>query len=370
MLAQYFDKKSVTDLNFATGAKITGKVSVIDHFLDTFTPHTDYGDWFDRDECGTITDISKWNGMIDWQKMWSKVDGVVARSGYGGITDERFDIVVVPGFSMPEAQGKYRALYHYMNTGVSVSNHLNVIRRCIDKLGGVHAFWCDAEAAYNDTSSPDFRGNTLGIMQVIKEEYPEINVGVYTNAGGWEMLGSPVHWLKEYLFWYARYPHSYVRYPKPPAGLKVSDIYMWQYSAGGNGRGPEFGGASPDMDISVTRDPRAEFLLENLDQGEIVVPDNKLDQLKAEQAAMMASVKSHSDKMIEIAMDAPEVMYEAVTTDVLKVRIGPGIEYAQIATLPSGTPVEVFAEKPGGDYVWAKISPSDEQWVANQWLAR
>jgi len=380
-----------SDLNFDSGAKITGEIPTIDKIIttpilggltlaDIFSSKSVPSEWFDREACGDIVDISKWNGDIIWPRMWQRSDGVIGRCGYGLVTDQRFTNSTVPGFKIDASEGKYKAIYHYMNTGVSVSNQIYQVLTSLDALDeDVHAFWSDVEHAYNDSSSPNFRNFPEQIMRAVRQERPELKIGLYTNYPGFVDMGSPVELMEEFLFWYAWYPfsHELSHPPKAPPGLEISDIYMWQYWADGNGMGSYYGCASNSIDMNVTRDQTAEFLYENLHQhneeGEVTVPvEDKLAQLQNEQALLLTATKAHTDKMIEISVDISEsgVLYEAVTTAPLNVRTGPGAMYPKVDTLVLGTEVEVFEEKPGGTYTWAKISLSEEKWVATNWLAK
>lgn len=243
----------------------------------------------------------------------------------------------------------------------------------------VHAFWSDIEGYYNDTSSPLFKSNPLAIMRAVRSEFPQLKVGFYTNQNGWNAMGQPVEWLQEFLFWYAWYPYNpMLRYPAPPSGLSIADIYLWQYWADGNNQGDYYGAEGAHMDINCSRDQLSEVLIENLydhDNGGIIMPDpNKELQLRNEQELLISGVQASSDKMIDIALsiETPPVitepLYKAKVTSALKVRTGAGTGYPQVDTLAAGEQVEVWEEKVGGAYTWAKIG--DSRWVATNWLAR
>lgn len=96
-------------------------------------------------------------------------------------------------------------------------------------------------------------------------------------------------------------------------------------------------------------------------------------QLRNEQELLLGSVKMHSDNMIDIAMDIePEPvllpMYQATVTAPLSVRTGPSTGYNKVETLPQGSDVTVWVESQGVNYLWAKISLTEELWVATNWL--
>lgn len=370
-----------TDLNFETGAKITGQVSLANQIRDIFIPAQGEDTWFDREASGHIVDVSKWNGQINWAKLWNNADGAVVRMGYGAVKDERWQqnkAGLISG--NPE---KYKALYHFMNTGVDLQQQIDLVLSKIDLIADViHAFWEDAESAYNDATSAAFKGNTLAIMRAVRSAFPHLKVGVYTNNPGWISLGQPKDWLQEFLFWYARYPYNpLTRYPTPPAGLTVGDIYMWQYWADGNQQGSIYGAEARDIDINCTRDQLGEFLLENLhdhdEDGEIVMPDPEKElQMRNEQELLLAAVQKHSDNIIDIALNIesepePEPLYQAeVTYDFLNVRSGPNTGYPKVKQLQSGDVVSVWKEQVGGAYTWAKISDSEDLWCATNWLKK
>lgn len=379
-----------SDLNFDSGAKVTGEISILEKIyslpvLAGFTgrdlSETDDVDWFDREGSAEIVDVSKWNGDIDWRKMWNATDGIISRLGYGTIMDQRFLDSVVPGYTCGSSAEKYKAVYHYMNTiPGSVSNQIDLVLRALDLLGdNVHAFWSDAEAAYNDVSSAEYYNNPLAIMRAVRAERPDLSVGFYTNYEGWKNLGYPKDWLDEFLFWYAWYPYNFTRYPNPPLGLTLADIYMWQNSADGNGLGEYYGCESGSIDVNTSRDQTAEFLHENMsdyEEGEIIVPDSKKRlQLENERALMMGYVEKHSAAMVEIAMGIeeeevePKLLFAAtVSASSLNKREGPGVDYDKVGSLPYGSYVEVFALSQGTDFEWAKLS--DGSWVASKFLAK
>ncbi|MEA1999644.1 MAG: GH25 family lysozyme [Euryarchaeota archaeon] len=257
------------DLNFETGGKLTGKVSHWERLLalSIQTPASAEADWFDKDLCASLVDLSKWNGDVNWSKLWGKTHGVIYRLGYGAVQDKRFADVAIPGFANAPDE-RYCALYHYMNTGVSKQAQSDLVLESITKMGGrVNAFWVDIEAAYNEESAGSYFSNPKAIMDAVRAEYPSMPVGFYTNGRGWNALnklGNPKDWLEQYLFWYAWYPYNPTRYPKPPSGLGLNDIYVWQYLADGNGLGYEYGVSSFSVDINVTRDNIDKFLEDNV----------------------------------------------------------------------------------------------------------
>ena len=380
----------VSDLDFSTGAKIGGEISVIENAIESvkqslgiFASGTPEAEWFDREASANIVDISKWNGDIFWPRLWERSDGCIGRLGYGAVTDQRYLNSTVPGFQIETEDPKYKGLYHYMNTGVNLQAQIDSVLKNIDILANtddVHAFWSDIEGFYNDQTSPLYRSNPLAIMRAVRQEFPHLKVGFYTNKSSWIALGMPKEWLQEFLFWFAWYPYdSNLRFPSPPQGLTIADIYLWQYWADGNYQGSVYGADGAHMDINCSRDQLAEVLLENLPEynegGEIIMPDpNKELQMRNEQEILLANVKASSDKIIQIAMSIetptpePEPLYEAKVTSALKVRTGPGTGYPQIDTLAAGTKVSVWKEQDGSGYTWAKIESG--KWVATNWLIK
>ena len=381
-----------SDLNFESGTKIGGQISVVENaiavaqqILNPFDPTTPEADWFDREASANVVDVSKWNGDIFWDRLWEKADGCIGRLGYGAIRDQRFNDNIMPGL-LAGGEDKYKALYHYMNTGVNLRMQIDVILEAIQDIGvdNIHAFWTDVEGYYNDMSSPDFYNNPLAIMRAVRSEYPELLIGFYTNRNGWNALsalGNPKPWLQEFLFWYAWYPFNpQLRYPSPPPGLTMADIYLWQYWCGGNNMGDYYGADGAHIDMNVSRDQLAEFLIENLHNydggGGIIMPDpNKELQMRNEQELLLAATKKHSDNIINIALSIetpvdPEALYEATVTSALKVRTGPGTGYPQVDTLVAGEVVSVWKEQDGSGYTWAKISETEALWVATNWLRK
>lgn len=389
------------DLNFETGAKLTGEISTWEKIANLpilQSSDTERDDWFSREVGAVITDISKHNGVINWRRMWEQADGVIARLGYGSVRDPKFNNSTVPGFKSSAAENKYRGLYHYMNTGVSVSNQINLILSAIDDLdGNIQSFWTDVERGYNEPTSSAFFANPLKIMRAVRQEYPHITVGFYTNKASYNILnglGNVHGWLDEFLFWYAWYPYGFTKYPSPPRGVSLGDIYLWQYSADGNGQGGNYGAQAPDMDINVSRDSAKELLSEYFDYEQEESPVT--DQLKAQimnEAKMYEAAIDDTHEAIERNMNALRTIASQHTENIeamlgqmnaptveplysgtvivpeLNVRSGPGTHNFKVDKLYEDQIVTIWEEVQGSQYKWGKISETEDLWVAVLYIA-
>ena len=274
-------KRILQDIKFRTGGKLTGTINSFEKMLTSSIQLVHNQElWFDKTIGATLVDLSKWNGDVDWSRLWQKVHGVVYRLGYGSVQDSRFLDVAVPGFR-DAPDDRYCALYQYMSTGAEKQSQIDLILESINKMNGrVNAFWIDIESAYNETTADAYYSSPNAIMAAVKKEYPTMPVGFYTNRRGWldlKKLGDVNEWLKKYLFWLAWYPYKDTKYPTPPTGLGLSDIYMWQYSAGGNGKGAEYGVESSAIDLNITRDDKDKFLEDNV-TGEVIQPPPVIDE--------------------------------------------------------------------------------------------
>ncbi len=388
-----------SDLNFEAGGKLTGKLSPWEKMINlpllqsTLTAEEN---WFSRDVGARVVDLSKHNGVVNWPILLDGVDGVIYRLGYGSVMDERFKSVCLSGFTSKSADHKYKAVYHYMNTGVTVQAQVDLVLNTIDLLDGqVHAFWEDIEGAYNEMTSSAFYSNPLRIMREVRREFPEISVGFYTNGAGWHALGRPRDWLEEFLFWYAWYPYQSTRYPGLQDEMKLEDIYLWQYSADGNKRGGEFGVQSRDIDVNVTRDSAEEFLSEygiEVEEEEDVseLKDLKLrltNEIELQEAAvdeahetiedtlitLRSQHKNHRDIMISLLDEItecagepdPEPLYQkSVSVNTLNVRNGPGVNYSKVGELTLNDIIDVWEERYADGYTWGRISATEDIWCA------
>jgi len=71
----------------------------------------------------------------------------------------------------------------------------------------------------------------------------------YTSQGWWDPHVLPASFWKKYPLHVANYTTAAV----PLIPRDWTDWAIWQWSAGGNRRGPEFGATSPDIDLNRMR---------------------------------------------------------------------------------------------------------------------
>jgi hypothetical protein len=278
-----------------------------------------------------------------------------------------------------------------MNTGVSASNQIGLVRRGIDAVeGDLHGFWSDVERAYNDVESPAYRENPILIMRAVRERRPElVDIGFYTNWRGWNDLGQPGHWLDNFKFWYAWYPLVPQAVPVTPPGLTLEDVFLWQYSAIDNRLGAEYGVSSRDLDQNVSRISREDFLMRLQKPPEpvdiraeksrlleaIIDYADAVDNLPDEHAdgvlVLRRELQRHLQAAEAIVGSEPAPLYRAVVTENgLRIRSMPGLHGSIINHALAGDTYEVWEEAQGEEYTWARIKRNKQQWVASDWLKK
>jgi hypothetical protein len=156
---------------------------------------------------------------------------------------------------------------------------------------------------------------------------------MYTRSTWWRVNVLPRAEWAQYPLWIAMY-NTAISHPwtGQPAGYHPRDWErwsLWQYSADGNGRGPEFGGGSTSMDLSRFNGTPAEFQTwMGLDASEPTPKPGVVD-------------------------DAGERM--RVIVDVLNVRDAPSTSGSKIMALRRGDVVEILARP----VVWCKVRLSN-----------
>ena len=200
-----------------------------------------------------FVDISGWQWPIDASKMASKVDTVWVRCS---IRTAGGDQYWWPFQHALRDRGAKVNAYAVWDSRYSGQGHWqNLKKRLLEcPVGDRHHFEIaiDVEDNVRRTSAQ------LDQLRILVEESSMWNgrpSWIYTSPGLWNYWANhgAVGWANNYPLWVADYePLSVARgFPDIPSDWE--DYGAWQYSADGNGRGPEFGTLyhSDSIDLNV-----------------------------------------------------------------------------------------------------------------------
>lgn len=180
------------------------------------------------------TDISKWQGNIDFIKMKQEgITFVIIRAGYGETQDKMFDTYINNALRTGTSVGVYWFIYAKNKTDIIKNAHKfhQVIETYKDKITcGVWADWeCDS----------DKKAGFLTVKQrsEMVGEFCKIMIGYGYDTGIYANMDYIQNKFTSELV--AAYPLWYARYGKKigSAGYKGKDghPYIWQYSSKGTG---------------------------------------------------------------------------------------------------------------------------------------
>lgn len=192
------------------------------------------------------TDISKWQGAIDFVKMKQMgVEFIVIRAGYGETEDKMFTAYINAALMVGLAVGVY--WFIYANDSASAKKNADkleqVIRPYKDKITcGVWADWeydSDKRAGALTVAQ---RSNLVDAFCKTVESYG-YEVGIYANPDYIQNKFTS-ELIAKYPLWYARYGKEMDTAAYKGKGGRP---YMWQYSRKGVGK--DYGASSEDIDL-------------------------------------------------------------------------------------------------------------------------
>ena len=213
-------------------------------------------------------DVSKWQGAMNWQKTKSAgAHFAFIRAGYSGsdgganVTDERFEENVTGADSVGLPLGYYWYFRPNYDVNAQADYFCNLIKDKPRKLPLV----MDLEASGN-LSPPDVTSRAGDFALRINENVNELPM-LYSRAYWLNDNTVPDDLLKLLELWIARYTSkgkpwgNLLPWPDSPK-VKPRDYdtwVFWQWSADGNGRGPEFGASSKSIDLNYFNGDLAAF---------------------------------------------------------------------------------------------------------------
>ena len=192
------------------------------------------------------TDISKWQGNVDFVKMKQEgITFVIIRTGYGETQDKMFNIYINNALRAGISVGVYWFIYATNKTDIIKNAHKfhQVIQTYKDKI--TCGVWADWE--YDSDKKAGFL--TMKQRSEMVGEFCKIMIGYGYDTGIYANMDYIQNKFTSELV--AAYPLWYARYGKKigSAGYKGKDghPYIWQYSS--KGIGGLYGAQSKYIDL-------------------------------------------------------------------------------------------------------------------------
>jgi lysozyme len=203
-------------------------------------------------------DVSKWQGVIDWNKMASRADFSFIRSSYGLTQDQKYQQNITGASS----NGVYEGIYHYFMNNILPESQAQYFATFYNNDHALPPA-VDIEDPKNIPS--DLRNRVWRFLQSY-EGITDVRPMIYTSPGYWNAWIGNTEWAKDYELWVAHW--GAVR-PTIPAGF--TDWTFWQYT--NKGYAADYGASSSWIDLDFFNGTN-----EELDE---YVRDGQVDLLEA-----------------------------------------------------------------------------------------
>ena len=199
------------------------------------------------------TDISWWQGIVNFVKMKLNAMYVIIRAGsVNGVTGALYwDYCVATNAEVAEDAGLPKGFYwYYREFGIEhAKKQARFFWDAIKEWSIEEGLFCDVEV-HNAKLK-----NVLAFMVELQRVsgLPDEKLGIYSRALLWNALDGDCTGFQNLLCWVARYcglshPWNDADYMRMQPWLKPN---YWQFSADGNDRGAEFGVESDDIDLNL-----------------------------------------------------------------------------------------------------------------------
>ena len=212
-----------------------------------------------------VVDVSRWQGDIDAKKMLSagalglyiKAGGTDKNNGTS-YTDGRFR-ANANLFATKVPCGYYYFFYPHFDGAKQAEYFCNLVKSVQWNLPPA----IDVESNPLNVKQSEVQNQIKAFLDTV-EKVLNVQGVIYTRASFWNLAVGNPKWAKDYKLWIARYgetlEHPWDNDPKSALRpLPWTDWWMWQYSADKNGRGPEFGVATPGIDTNKVNMTQEEF---------------------------------------------------------------------------------------------------------------
>lgn len=299
-----------------------------------------------------IIDVSKWQGIIDWEKVKTQIDGAILRCGYGSDRSDQDDEQFNRNASECERLGIPYGVYLYSyatSESMAKSEAAHILRLIKGKKLTLPVYLdCEKEKAAIRAYAP----KACAIIGEIIEK-AGYTFGVYAN----------LTWWNNYLIGVTAYTRWVAQYNKECTYKGKYD--MWQYSSVGHVNGIN---SYVDMNYCYTNfgaveKKSIEELAREVIEGKWGVNPKRKEKLKAAGYNAEAVQKRVND----IYNNAYKVK---ITANVLRVRSGAGTNYKQVGSVAHNAVCEILYEAAGqGADKWGKLKDGTG-WIALDWTKK
>lgn len=189
-------------------------------------------------------DISLWQGSFDPPEDRDDLNFVIVKASDGTAEDPKFESYLDPIRNVP-----IRGAYHYFRSDSPWKDQAEFFLNTVDDQA-FHFYALDIEQKNNERSEQFAKDAEKWLRHVA--DATEAKVLYYTNPDTYKTWLDPfVDWMKDWPLWIAQYwlNPSPEKHPALPDG--VEDWKLYQYSADGNLKGPDYGVESPSIDLDV-----------------------------------------------------------------------------------------------------------------------
>lgn len=271
------------------------------------------------------TDISKWNGIVNFLIMRLKCQTVIIRGGFSIYRDSKLEA----NRSGAQAADMAWGLYWFFRVGEPMKAQVDAFFKVYQEGHGQILPMFDFEfTAVGITETTSWIKGALEYWTALTGKKP----GIYTSPGWWNANVARNTWAKNYFLWDAHWTTAtspIVPYDWQTATQPWGE---WQRSADNNGRGEEYGctEGDPDIDLNVWVYSVSAF---NETFGTHILPIGDVPP------------EPEPDKLLTMRVIRP----------ILNIRAGPGTGFADLGDLHEGDIVTV-SDVAGSD-AWACIEP-------------
>lgn len=206
-----------------------------------------------------MTDVSAWQGVIDFTLMCQQAQVIYIRAGYG---NEGFDGTAATNAAGAKNVGMPWGLYWYVKAGKDFKKHVASFKSVWQDFGGVMPPVWDCEYTDYLVNVKNNTGNWLTKLIKNWQDATGIDPIIYTRANWWNSNTYRMDWPKTLLLWTAHYNSGITEPLIPDDWGKVANPRtwtFWQWSADGNGKGALHGVESYSIDLDRYNGSIAQF---------------------------------------------------------------------------------------------------------------
>jgi GH25 family lysozyme M1 (1,4-beta-N-acetylmuramidase) len=220
-----------------------------------------------------LSDISFWQGVVNFDRMKPLLDGVIIRAGQRSWVDSRFK----ENWAKAKAAGIPRGSYWFYDSRDTPKRQAALWASLVKDDPGELAHACDFEESYGGPygSKAHFKEFILEFQRLTG--LPDDRVINYTGFFWWsDRVGNDVFFRRYSLWeaWYGRMEN--VRVPAP---WHESELLFWQYTS--SGEGELYGVSSQEIDLNWCALDMAGYSLRfGLGAPPVVVPPSGGDMWK------------------------------------------------------------------------------------------